>query len=403
MANLMQNKQALRMALESTYGTYAAPSKSVPIRGNPSLTPWKGDSIDRSDLVRPYWDQERSFKVAGYRTLDFTVDLAGSGTAATPPAWGDLLLMCAASENVLGSAITGTCQAGSASTTLKLAAGASSIDDFYVGMTVATTGGTGSGQTNVCIYYDGTTKVATMAVPWATTPDNTTTYSFAACVGYYPVSTQADTETSATFEWDQGSEADSGSVRRVLLGARGTASLDFTSGKTPTLRIAASGLLGTDSDATLPALDFSAWEDPVEVGTARTGGFLNIHGMVTTGGVFCVLQSLSFDMGNQYDRRNATNDESIRITGRKPTVKIEVASRKLSEKDWETALKANTTGPLCVRHGTTAGNILTLTAPALQVDDISFGGSNGILHTTISGTLNRYRSSGNDSFRITSG
>lgn len=60
-------------------------------------------------------------------------------------------------------------------TTIPLAATASSVDDYYNGMVVELTGGTGSGQFNIIKDYDGTTKVATVTT-WSTIPDATTTY-----------------------------------------------------------------------------------------------------------------------------------------------------------------------------------------------------------------------------------
>ncbi len=73
---------------------------------------------------------------------------------------------------------TGTAQAGS-STSITLASGANSSDDFYNNLVITLTGGTGSGQTNTITDYNGTTKVATVST-WTTTPDLTTTYSIAA-------------------------------------------------------------------------------------------------------------------------------------------------------------------------------------------------------------------------------
>lgn len=70
---------------------------------------------------------------------------------------------------------SGTAQSGSTSTTIKLASGASAVDDAYTGATVTTTGGTGSGQTRVITDYVGATRVATVAA-WGVTPDATTTY-----------------------------------------------------------------------------------------------------------------------------------------------------------------------------------------------------------------------------------
>jgi hypothetical protein len=71
---------------------------------------------------------------------------------------------------------SGTAQAtGNDTTHTKLAAAASAVDDAYKTMTIAHTGGTGSGQTATITAYDGTTKIATHgAVTEAA--DDTTTY-----------------------------------------------------------------------------------------------------------------------------------------------------------------------------------------------------------------------------------
>lgn len=74
---------------------------------------------------------------------------------------------------------TGTAQAG-ASSTITLAADASDDDDFYNGVTVEITGGTGSGQTKTITDYVGSTRVATVDSSWASNPDNTSVYHVAA-------------------------------------------------------------------------------------------------------------------------------------------------------------------------------------------------------------------------------
>ena len=86
------------------------------------------------------------------------------------------------------AAVTGTAQSG-ATATITLAAGASATNDFYNGLFVQLTGGTGSGQVRQIIDYDGSSKVATVNAAWATNPNNTSTYSIAvfksAAVGQY--------------------------------------------------------------------------------------------------------------------------------------------------------------------------------------------------------------------------
>ena len=69
---------------------------------------------------------------------------------------------------------TGTAQAG-ASTTITLASGASSVDDYYNGYIVTTTGGTGLGQERLITDYVGSTRVATVP-SWEVNPSSDTTY-----------------------------------------------------------------------------------------------------------------------------------------------------------------------------------------------------------------------------------
>jgi hypothetical protein len=78
---------------------------------------------------------------------------------------------------VSGTAVVGTAQSGSTNTTIKLAAGSSAVDDYYTGMYITITGGTGSGLTRKITGYVGSTKVATVSSAWDVTPDATTAYS----------------------------------------------------------------------------------------------------------------------------------------------------------------------------------------------------------------------------------
>lgn len=70
----------------------------------------------------------------------------------------------------------GTAQTGSSSS-ITLDAGASSTTNFYAGLHILITGGTGIGQTRLCSSYDGSTKVASINPDWAINPDNTSTFS----------------------------------------------------------------------------------------------------------------------------------------------------------------------------------------------------------------------------------
>ena len=78
-------------------------------------------------------------------------------------------------EKVRSSAGTGTFQAGG-TTSVTLDATASSVNNFYNGLTLKTTGGSGTvGQAAVISAYNGSTKVATIS-PALSGTDATTTY-----------------------------------------------------------------------------------------------------------------------------------------------------------------------------------------------------------------------------------
>jgi hypothetical protein len=71
-----------------------------------------------------------------------------------------------------------TAQAGDA-TTITLDGSASAVDDFYNGMVIRLTGGTGSGQIREIYDYDGTGKIAYVSKAWGTNPNGTTTFRIA--------------------------------------------------------------------------------------------------------------------------------------------------------------------------------------------------------------------------------
>ena len=62
-------------------------------------------------------------------------------------------------------------------TEILLAANSPTQDNFFAGDEINLTGGTGQGQRNTIVSYNGTTMVATVAAAWTVIPDGTTLYS----------------------------------------------------------------------------------------------------------------------------------------------------------------------------------------------------------------------------------
>jgi hypothetical protein len=122
---------------------------------------------------------------------------------------------------------SGTAQAGGA-TTITLASGASSVDDFYNNnITVMAVGGTGAGQARCITDYVGSTRVATVST-WVTNPDATTQYVLVAtpnCNTTGSVSIAAGGITSSSFA--------AGAIDAAAIAAAAITNSEFTA--TPTV------------------------------------------------------------------------------------------------------------------------------------------------------------------------
>ena len=77
---------------------------------------------------------------------------------------------------------TGTAQSGTA-TTLVMASATSQADDFYNGMTITITAGTGEGQVRVVDDFTGASDTITVDEAWTTIPDATSVYAIKADLG----------------------------------------------------------------------------------------------------------------------------------------------------------------------------------------------------------------------------
>jgi hypothetical protein len=113
----------------------------------------------------------------------YTLTTSNPAADITPDATSDNVKITA-SAAVWHEGRTGTAQAG-ASSTITLDSGASATDDIYIGATITTTGGTGSGQTRIISDYVGSSKVATVSAAWSTTPASDTTFEIASQLGQY--------------------------------------------------------------------------------------------------------------------------------------------------------------------------------------------------------------------------
>lgn len=387
---LSNKKRVILVKIESAYGQDSSPAAADAVLcSNLDITPLEGSSVKR-EFNRPYFGSSGVIRVENFASLTFDTEIAGSGTAATPPEWGTLLKAANFSETITAAPITGTAQIGGSTTSIKLAAAASAVDDFYVGMTISLTGGTGNGQVGEIIDYNGTTKIATLAKAWVVAADATSQYSIGANVLYMPNSNFGTSvgNTSATIFFNVDG------VRHVLLGARGNPSFDLSAKGIPKIKWKFTGLLGTISDAALPTADFSGWQDPVTISTANTTD-INLLGY--TG---AVLAKFDFDMANIIAYRQLVGAESVLITDREPKGNVSIEATKLSDKDWWTMAKNAQTGPLCIKHGQTAGNIVGITGQKVLITEPKYSESDGVTMLDFGIEFLPVGAAGNDELRI---
>jgi len=386
---LAQQKRVILVKSEPTYGTDSVPTASDAVLcSNLDITPLEGSSVER-DFIRPYFGSSGSIRVENFVSISFDTEIAGSGTAATAPEWGPLLKASNFSETVTAAPITGTGTAG-ATNTITLAAGASAVDDFYTGMSLEITAGTGIGQTREIIGYVGATKVATVATDFTVTPDATSAYSIGANVMYVPNSNfgTATANTSATIYFNVDG------VRHVLLGARGTPGFDLSAKMIPKIKWKFTGLLGTITDQTLPSADFTGWQTPVTTSTANTTD-INLLGYTGS-----ILQTLNFDIANDVKYRQLIGSEWVMIGDRKPAGNVSIEAVTVASKDWWTLAKNATTGVFCVKHGQVAGNIVGFTAPKVQLTNPKYSDSDGVAMMDFGMEFIPSGAAGNDEIRI---
>ena len=106
MATRYIRNTAILAKKESTYGTDASPTGTEAILvSNCSITPLAAQNVDR-DIIRSYFGASEQLLGPKYVEVSFDVELAGSGTAGTAPAYGDLLEACGFTETATTSVRT---------------------------------------------------------------------------------------------------------------------------------------------------------------------------------------------------------------------------------------------------------------------------------------------------------
>lgn len=379
MSTELSSRNALLLAKnESSEGVDASPTGSanaVLLRDLSGKT-LDGQTIDLN-YIRNYFGAAPKLLVRTGSTMSFSCDIAGSGTAGTAPAWGALIRGCGFSETTQ-TAVTGTAQAG-ASSSITLAAGASSTTDLFVGLPVTISSGTGSGQTRWISAYNGTSKVATIFGTWTTPPDNTSNYSIPAFAFYKPISTGFEGTTIYR------------GIDELLfkaLASKGNVAFNLSADQAPDMKFDYQGTYSAPTDdADLITTVLTGWKTPVAVNSVNTTGYFMSLPMDGSASGWNV-KSVNIDAGVQVERRSLIGVDKIKITDRKAKGTIVVDAVKVATKAVHTYLNDLSNDPMLITHGTTAGNRFSIFCEKVTIDDIQDGEDTGTATWSIPFTIN---------------
>lgn len=102
------DSKILLAKIETTYGADAAPTAAANavLAKDVTITPMEGSDVSRG-LELPTLGAQATIPTELHQRLSFKVELAPSGVAGTPPAWGPLLRGCAIAETIAaGTSVT---------------------------------------------------------------------------------------------------------------------------------------------------------------------------------------------------------------------------------------------------------------------------------------------------------
>lgn len=266
---------------------------------------------------------------------------------------------------------------------IKLAAGASSIENIYSGLRIDIT----SNSSRIITAYDGATKMATVNKSWSVIPGSAN-YTITSALNYDPVSSNHE---SCCFYYNVGG------VRHVILGARGTASLKMTAKELPGVTFNVTGLDGGIADASEGTGVYNQFGESVPIATANTTGVL--FGRQFTGAANQLqLASFSLDLGNTVTHRQLVGSESVIISQREVKGSLSIEMTTVAVMDWRSLVKESSTGRLYLENGSEVGLTVAVNLPRIQLDSLSYSESDGIVMADMN--FRALPVNGNDDIRL---
>jgi hypothetical protein len=214
-------------------------------------------------------------------------------------------------------------------------------------------------------------------------------------VDYLPITNSQESVT--VYYFDDG-------VRHVLLGARGTFTLNLKVGEIPRLGFRFQGIDGGDTAVANPSVTLTNFRTPEVVVDANSadvtfGATHSASGApALTGGTTYPSQGLELDIANKVSYVALLGGEGHDITDRQATGKVNLDLTAAQEVSFMSTVKANTLQSVGLQHGTQAGFRGLVFMPAVQLINPSKQEVEG--RRLIGHDLRVNPSAGNDELRI---
>uniref|UniRef100_A4WS45 Uncharacterized protein n=1 Tax=Cereibacter sphaeroides (strain ATCC 17025 / ATH 2.4.3) TaxID=349102 RepID=A4WS45_CERS5 len=151
-----------------------------------------------------------------------------------------------------------------------------------------------------------------------------------------------------------------GATQYKLSGARGTCTLRLGASAIPYLEFEFTGLFSQPAEGARPTPTLTSWKAPRVASTLNTPTF-------TIAGTPMVLRSFALAMGNAIEPRFLIGSEAVLITDHAETIEATVEAVPLTTFNPYALAATGSTVAVSLVHGTTAGAIATIAAPAAQM------------------------------------
>ncbi len=151
-----------------------------------------------------------------------------------------------------------------------------------------------------------------------------------------------------------------GNNKQIIVGCRGTATLNINAQQIPTIHFTLTGLYAAPVAAALPAIDWSAWKKPLVATNVNTPVF-------TVGGASLVMKSFSFNLGNDVQPRLLVGRSEIVIVDSNEAIDTTVEAVPLATFNPFDKAASLATVALNVTQDTRAGYKVALAAPTCSV------------------------------------